>query len=162
MKVTLIFCIATGLLIACSNNKAELQTTASVADQQPKIASDPETAQAVNEDIVGYWKLVLEAYDDNSNKTLDENERKKGFKNRYTYRFNADGSCLIQETFKGRYQVKTENGTKMLYVYRSRVAGEEDKDPAPDVYRIISMSKIEMVLLEREGNLTFWVFQRAN
>jgi len=30
------------------------------------------------------------------------------------------------------------------------------------VYRIISMSKSELVLLENEGNLTFWVFERIN
>ena len=66
------------------------------------------------------------------------------------------------ETFKGRYEIKTENGNKMLYVFRNRVVGEEDKDPVPDVYRIISESKNELVLLENEGNLTFWVFEKAS
>ena len=51
--------------------------------------------------------------------------------------------------------------SKILYVYRKRVEGEEDKDPVPDVYRIPSMNKDQLVLLERESNLTFWVFERA-
>ena len=128
--------------------------------KQTEVAST-ETNQPPGDGITGYWKLTLEAYDDNGNKVLDEAERKKGIKNRYTFRFNADGSCKIQESFAGRYEVKTEGGKQMLYVYRKRVVGEEDKDPVPDVYRIISLGKTEMVLLENEGNLTFWVFERA-
>jgi hypothetical protein len=58
--------------------------------------------------------------------------------------------------------VKTEGSNKMLYVYRNKVEGQEKSDPPPDVYRIISMSKSELVLLENEGNLTFWVFERIN
>jgi hypothetical protein len=50
----------------------------------------------------------------------------------------------------------------MLYVYRNKVEGQEKKDPPPDVYRIIAMSKNELVLLEDLGNLTFWVFERVN
>ena len=162
MKPNLIFCIAFALLIACSNNKAAEETTASKSEQQPEVASNLETNQPSGDGIVGYWKLTLEAYDNNGNKILDEEERKKGFKNQYTSRFNSDGSCKIQEFYKGRYEEKTENGNKMLYVYRNKVEGQEKKDPPPDVYRIISMSKNELVLLEDLGNLTFWVFERAN
>ena len=155
------FCIVLGSLIACSNNKAAEETTASKVEQEPEIASNKETTQPSGDGIVGYWKLSLEAYDDNSNKTLDEEERKKGIKNKYTYRFNADGSCQIQDFYKGRYEEKTENGNKILYVYRERIVQEEDEDPIPDVYRIISMSKTQLVLLENENKLAFWVFERA-
>lgn len=161
MKPTLFFLIVCALLIACNNNKAAPESTSAKTAQQPEVASGTSTNPISAGGIVGYWKLTLEAYDDNGNKILDEDERRKGIKNRYTYRFNADGSCQIQETFKGRYEEKTENGNKVLYVYRKRVEGEEDKDPAPDVYRIISMSKNETVLLERENSLVFWVFERA-
>lgn len=156
-----IFLITCALLIACSNNNAAQESTATKTEQQPQVASNAEMNQPPGDGIVGYWKLTLEAYDDNGNKTLDEEERKKGIKNRYTYRFNADGSCQIQENFKGRYEVKTEIGNKMLYVYRNRVVGEEDKDPAPDVYRIITENKNQLVLLEKIGDLVFWVFERA-
>jgi hypothetical protein len=162
MNSKLIFCVAFTSFIACGNNKAAQETTAAETNkQQPEIASNTATGQPSGDDIVGNWKLMLEAYDDNENKTLDEAERKKGIKNNYAFRFNADGSCQIQQVFKGHYEVKTEGDKKILYVYRNRVVGEEEKDPPPDVYRIISMSKNELVLLEQEGNLTFWVFERV-
>lgn len=161
MKPILIMCFAFASFIACSSNKASDKKTASKSEAPSEAALNTETNPSSGDGIVGYWKLTLEAYDDNGNRVLDEEEKKKGIKNNYTYRFNADGSCKIQETFKGRYEEKTENGNKMLNVYRNRVVGEEDKDPVPDVYRIISMSKDQLVLLEREGNLTFWVFERA-
>ena len=147
------------VLISCNNPASETK----VADtpKQNEVASSTEPSQSSGEGIPGFWKLTLEAYDDNGNKVLDEAERKKGIKNNYTFRFNTDGSCKIQESFGGRYEVKTEGGKQVLYVYRNRVVGEEDKDPVPDVYLITSMNKNEMVLLERIGDLTFWVFQRA-
>ena len=78
MKPNLIFCIILGLFIACSNNKAAEETTASKSEQQPEVASNKKTDQPSGDGIVGYWKLKLEAYDDNGNKTLDEEEKKKG------------------------------------------------------------------------------------
>jgi hypothetical protein len=153
--------IACSLLIARPRINAQ-QTTATETKQQAEVVSNIKASQTAADDITGFWKLKLEAYDDNENKVLDEAERKKGIKNNYSFRFNADGSCKIVESFKGRYELKTENGNKMLYVYRNRVVGEEKQDPPPDVYRIVSMSKNELVLLENLGNLTFWVFERIN
>ncbi len=153
--------IACALLNARDHSKTqEIKISATL--QQPKEGSKIEADQTSDEDITGYWKLKLEAYDDNSNKILDEAERKKGIKNNYSFRFNADGSCKIVEAYKGRYEVKAGSGNKMLYVYRNRVEGQEKTDPPPDVYHIISMSKTELVLLEDEGDLTFWVFERIN
>jgi hypothetical protein len=152
--------MAFALLISCNNNKAAQETTDAETKQQPEAALPTQTSQPSGDGIVGNWKLTLEAYDDNSNKTLDEAERKKGIKNNYAFRFNSDGSCQIQQVYKGHYEVKTEGDKKMLYVYRNRVVGEEEKDPPPDVYHIISMNKIELVLLEQEGNLTFWIFEK--
>lgn len=161
MKSNLIICLACAMLIACNNHKAAQENKVTEPKQQAEIASNMQTVQSSGDGIVGYWKLKLEAYDDDGNKVLDEAERKKGIKNNYTYRFKSDGSCEIQGIYKGRYEEKTEAGKKMLYVYRNRVVGEEDDDPPPDVYRIISMSKSELVLLEDLGNLAFWVFERA-
>jgi hypothetical protein len=64
--------------------------------------------------------------------------------------------------YKGRYEVKTEGDKKMLYVYRNRIVGAEEKDPPPDIYRITSMSKNELVLLEDIGNRAFWIFERVS
>jgi hypothetical protein len=161
MKPNLLFCIALALLISCNDDKAAQETTTAETKQQAEAASTTETSQPSGDDIVGNWKLTLEAYDDNSNKVLDEAERKKGVRNNYSFRFNADGSCQIQQVFKGHYEVKTEGDKKVLYVYLNRVVGEEEKDPPPDIYRIISMGKTELVLLEQEGNLTFWVFEKV-
>ncbi len=105
--------------------------------------------------------MHLEAYDNNGNRKLDDEERKKGIQNRYSFRFNADGTCGIMDMFKGRYEIKTTNGKKMLSVYRKRVVGEEEKDPLPDVFEITSMTNDELVLLENLGNLTFWAFKRS-
>ena len=162
MNLKLIPLLVYTSLIACNNNKAVQETSSAKAEKTQEVTSNTETKQAPGDGIVGYWKLTLEAYDDNGNKTIDEEERKKGIKNKYTYRFNADGSCQIQDFYKGRYEEKTEGGNKMLYVFRNRVVGEEEKDPPPDVYRIISLTKDQLVLLENEGNLTFWVFEKAS
>ncbi|HEV8505377.1 MAG TPA: hypothetical protein VGQ53_08260, partial [Chitinophagaceae bacterium] len=156
-----ILLIACPLFIADSSNDAQ-ETAVVETKQLSGIPSSVTTNQTSADDITGFWKLKLEAYDDNGNKILDEAERKGGIKNNYSFRFNADGSCKIVESFKGRYEVKTESRSKMLYVYRNRVEGQEKQDPVPDVYRIISMSKTELVLLENEGNLTFWVFERIS
>ena len=161
MRYNLIVCVAYVVLTTC-NDKAKQTKATETRQQQPEIASNTQTNQTSEDGITGYWKLKLEAYDDNSNKILDEAERKKGIQNRYLFRFNVDGSCQIQEVYKGRYEVKTESNKKMLYVYRNRIVGEEEKDPPPDVYRIISLNKKELVLLEDLGNLAFWVFERVS
>ena len=160
MKAFLIISYACILLISCNNDKAQ-ETKVADEPKKSEVASTTEPNQSSGDGITGFWKLTLEAYDDNGNKILDEAERKKGIKNNYTYRFKADGTCRIQEFYNGRYEIKTEGGKKVLYVYRARVVGEEDKDPVPDVYLITSMTKDEMVLLEKIGDLTFWVFGRA-
>lgn len=160
MKAHFIIFIACALFNA--NDKSKAQEKIAETLRQPRNTVNIEGNQASGDDITGHWKLKLEAYDDNSNKILDEAERKKGIKNNYSFRFNADGSCMIVEAYKGRYEVKAESGNKMLYVYRNRVEGQEKKDPPPDVYHIISTSKSELVLLEDEGDLTFWVFERIN
>jgi hypothetical protein len=161
MKFYLFTKITCAFLLACSNDKPAPTTSVKHTSTQPELLSKTETSKTPDEGITGYWKLKLEAYDNNENKILDEDERKKGIKNRYSFRFNADGSCQIVESFKGRYEVKTEGGKKMLSVYRNRVEGEEKQDPPPDVYRIISLSQNELVLLEDLGNLVFWVFGRS-
>jgi hypothetical protein len=160
MKPNLIICFAFASLIACGSNKAPEETKVPSTEQKTEVASNPVTDQPISDDITGQWKLKLEAYDNNENKILDEDEKKKGIKNNYLFRFNADGSCQIQQMFKGHYEVKTQGDKKRLYVYRKKIEGEEDKDPPPDVYQIISLNKNELVLLETEGNLTFWVFEK--
>ena len=161
-----IFYLAIGcMLLSCGNKNSEKKAETSASETKGSSAVNQETAATNNnassgDGITGYWKLFLEAYDDNSNHKLDEAERNKGIKNHYSFRFNADGSCDIMDMFKGHYEIKTENGKKILSVYRNRVPSEEEKDPPPDVYEIISMSNEELVVLENLGDHTFWVFRK--
>src|ERR1043166_2914448 len=97
-------------------------------------------------DIIGDWKLTLEAYDNNHNKTLDADERAKGFSNHYFYRFSADGSCIIspfasnqlKNGFKGHYQVTEKNGKKVITTYWNET---EQKGQREGQYTIISVNK---------------------
>lgn len=118
---------------------------------------------APDEDIVGIWKLNLDCFDHNGNRVLDDDELKKGIPNNYILQLNADGTCKLQQVFSGRYEIKTENGRKMLRVYRKKVEGEEDKDPLPDVYEIKSVKKDELILLviDAMGPTSFWIFKRV-
>ena len=149
------------ILIACSNNSNNEPTSSLTATESENAASQATSSnEHQGNGIVGKWDLALEAYDDNSNRKLDDEERKKGIKNRYSFRFNADGTCQIREVYKGRYELKTENNRKLLKVYRNRIPQEEETDPPPDVFEITSMSNNEMVLLETLGDHTFWIFKR--
>ena len=150
------------MLIACSNNSNKEPTNSPTATESDNAGKQvTSVSEHQGDGIVGKWQLTLEAYDDNSNRKLDDEERKKGIQNRYSFRFNADGTCQIMDMFKGRYEMKTENNRKLLKVYRNRIPEEEEKDPPPDVYEITSTSNNELVLLETLGDHTFWVFKKV-
>lgn len=161
MKTQLLLLFTAIVLISCTNDQAQDNAPIATPKNNETGASTSADPQS-GEGIAGSWKLSIEAYDENSNKVLDEAERKKGIKNKYSFRFNADGTCKIQEVYSGRYEVKTEGGNKILYVYRNAIKGEEEEAPVPDVYLITSMGKKELVLLDKAGDLTFWVFERAS
>lgn len=156
--------IATILLCAgCGNNKAATAETQPAGNISAETATQPSTAAVASGDgIVGTWRMYLDAFDDNSNQVLDEEERKKAIKNNYVLQLNADGTCKIQGMFNGSYTVKEEGGKKMLNVQRKKIQGEEDEDPLPDIYHIKSLKKDEMILLLTEGGrtTTFWIFKR--
>jgi hypothetical protein len=57
---------------------------------------------------------------------LQDEERKKGIPNSYTFQFNSDGTCRMQNMFTGNYTIKTENGNKVLAVQGKRIESEED------------------------------------
>jgi hypothetical protein len=126
----------------------------------------PTTQTTPADDLVGDWKLSLETYDDNHNKKLEEDERKKGFSNHYFYRFSADGSCIIspfvtnqlKNGFKGHYVVNEKNGKKILTTYWDEA---EQKGQREAQYTIVSVNKDELVLLETTGDHTFWIFKRV-
>jgi hypothetical protein len=160
-KIFPLFLLA--FLIGCSNNstvKSATETSKEETNSTSASTASTSSNSPQGDGLVGYWKLSLEAYDDNNNGKLDDEERKKGIQNRYSFRFNADGSCQIMDMFKGRYERKTEKGKDVLSVYRNRIPQEEEKDPPPDVYIISSIAKDKMILLETMGNHVFWEFSR--
>lgn len=117
-------------------------------------------------DIVGDWKLAFETYDENENKKLDPEERKKGFSNHFFFRFNSDGSALVnfnntaQAAFKARYKISARKNLQFLAVYL-----DDDKNENPDGlgsgYYIIAVDKNELVLLGGTTERAFWVFKRS-
>lgn len=156
--------VAMTLFTNCGDNKA--------ATNEKQIANSPSTEKKDEKDngaanspgtgLTGTWKLQKEVFDDNGNRVPDEAELKKAYGNNYMLQLNADGTCRIQQMFNGRYEKKIEHGRDMLYVYRKKVEGEEDKDPIPDVYQITSQKNDELVLqiIEAGEPSSFWFFKR--
>ena len=117
-------------------------------------------------DIVGDWKLAFETYDENENKKLDPEERKKGFSNHFFFRFNSDGSALVnfnntaQAAFKGHYKISVRKNLQFLSVYV-----DDDKNENPDGlgsgWYIIAADKNELVLLGGLVEKAFWIFKRS-
>src|SRR3954464_12292625 len=98
------------VFLTCSNSNAEKNQSKTMAETTTAEAETKESSNTMldSNDIVGEWTLTLEAYDLNDNHILDESERKKGVANKYYYRFNSNGSCLIHSLhIKGHYEIKT-------------------------------------------------------
>lgn len=155
MKFPGIFFLVTVSFIGCSNNNAAEEKTVSTTEQQPVVASNIATSQPSGEGLVGKWRLTWQTFDENGNKKLDEEERKKAFPNFYFYQFNADGSCLVQN-LKGHYEIKEEGGKKKLSTY----ADIEGSTELIGVYTILSVNKDELLLLDAAADYTFWPFKR--
>lgn len=109
------------------------------------------------DNIIGSWNLVLQAFDDNSNGKLDQEERKKGNTNKHFYQFNADGTCLIHTLkLKGSYEQKNEDGKKRLYTY----VDDEGTKTRENAWYLISVSKTELILLSQD-KYAFWIYKRV-
>src|SRR5687767_1049089 len=104
------------MVLASCNNSNDMPTPiekkeSSVDIQKQGTSNDVSANRITNGDrITGEWQLVLNADDDNLNKSLDEDQRKKAkLITRYYFRFNTDGSCLISfMKLPGRYEIKEE------------------------------------------------------
>jgi DNA segregation ATPase FtsK/SpoIIIE and related proteins len=141
------------------NNSSNSTTTA----EEIPAANNTTASTSSSGDLIGTWKLQLDAFDDNNNRLLDPEERAKATPNNTSYQFKPDGSCVIQGMFKGRYELKKENGNDNVIVYREKMAGEEEDDPQPEKFRILSVSSEELVLLMQESHNenTIWIFKRV-
>jgi hypothetical protein len=151
------------LFISCADNETTTDDTQLAGNASVPNKEQSAVLSTADGNIVGEWKLILEAYDENENKVLDEEERKKGFRNNYLLRLNANGTCRIQNFYNGTYTIKEEGGRKILSVQREK-GKEEDKQDPPDQYYIISLIKDELILLSLSAEIvttTFWVFNRT-
>lgn len=153
-----LFAFPTLVILACSNNNAAKENTVAVKNETTTASAAKENTVA-QEGIVGTWMMHLDAFDHNENEVLDGDERAKAVPNRYRMQLNADGTCRLMDMFTGRYEIKTENGKKILRVFRKKVEGQEDKDPPPDVYVIKSLTKDELILYISLST-NFWIFKR--
>jgi hypothetical protein len=170
LRSTLFAILLIIFICRCSDQKKEpasttdkTGTTSSTTTTAIPAVNSPNDANGETGGVVGNWTLHLDAFDENNNQQLDPEERAKAISNRMTYQFKADGSCVIQGILKGRYELKKKDGKDHLVVYRQRIPQEEDEDPLPDEYRILSVAASELVLLmwESFSASTIWVFKKV-
>jgi hypothetical protein len=157
----------------CGDNQAainEKQLTGNVAESA--MGNPASTTNILDNGIVGTWKLTMEAYDDNNNSTLDDEERKSGIKNStpqalhdYKMQFNANGTCKIEGRYNGTYKLTEEDGKKILFVDREPRQGLNGRQvPASrSKYYIKSMTSSELLLLAEVSRVTFtfWLFKKV-
>ena len=134
-------------------------------NNEPKpVISSNESIQVNG--IVGDWKLSVETYDENQNKKLDPQEKAKAFSNHFFFRFNADGSALVNSkatadhAFKAKYKLSKRKDLQFLSVY---IDGDDNESPdgLGGGYYIISVDKNELVLLEGANERAIWIFKRS-
>jgi hypothetical protein len=131
---------------ASESSSAELSTTT-----EKQAGNLPQ-----GNDFLGEWQLIMIATDDNRNKKMDDEERKKGMTEVQDYmKLNSDGSCEFY-TFKlkGRYELKTESDGKKLLVLFDKNNNRESRGT------IESVTKTEMVLLKHSSGGVFSVYKR--
>jgi hypothetical protein len=152
------------VFVSCANDQSATVEKQIAATSSMTKHQEPTIPAAIQENgIIGTWKLNLEAYDDNSNKVLDDEERKKAIRNNYILQFKTNGTCRIQDFYNGTYTIKNEGGQKLLSVQRERVKEEETEDPPPDLYYIKSLTKDELIVLNSVAGFThtFWILKRV-
>jgi hypothetical protein len=156
----------------CGENQAATNEK-QLADNAEPTTENPASATPTSDDgIVGTWKLTMEAYDDNNNSTLDDEERKSGIKNStpqalhdYKMQFNANGTCKIEGRYNGTYKLTEDGGKKILLVDTEARQGLNGRQvPASrSKYYIKSMTSSELLLLAEVSGVTFtfWLFKKV-
>jgi hypothetical protein len=149
------FCFSMAQSQLVNNGSITVSSNALITPQNG--ATDQFLSSSQDMGIIGSWTLVLQAFDDNSNGKLDDQERKKGNTGKHFYQFNSDGTCLIHTMkLKGNYELRNEAGKKRLYTY---IIDEGTKTPENKWY-VISVSKTELILLSQD-KYAFWIYKRV-
>src|SRR5437868_3186705 len=156
-------CLAFTAAVACGNIKVKDADRLELGGTLKNVTA---TASPQGDGIVGDWTLAFETYDENENKKLDPEERKKAFSNHFFFRFNADGSALVnfkntaQGAFKAHYKISERKNSQFLSVF---LEGDTNENPdgLNSGYYIMGMDKNELVLLSGITEKAFWVFKRS-
>jgi hypothetical protein len=169
LKITIAIFLV-GIVCSCNNNKtSEVSTNDSKQASSGEMTNQPASSTTTQSEdngtdgLIGRWQLQSNAFDGNKNKVLDPEERAAATPNSSSYLFRKDGSCLVQGSLKGHYELKKENGAELLNVFRERIPEAENEDPAPERFRIFSVNSTELVLLSNySGNQqTFFILKRG-
>lgn len=175
MKQTfLIFSISALLFFAnCGDNQADMNKNQLADNVTNSTTENPTSTTTISNDgIVGTWKLIMEAYDDNYNTKLDDEERKSGMKistsealRNYQMQFNANGTCKIEGRYNGTYKLTEDGGKKILVVQLESTKGMDGKQlpSSSSKYYINSMTGSELLLLAEVSGVTyiFWLFKKV-
>jgi hypothetical protein len=164
-KITQLLLASLTILFSCSNSNAGNETT----KEKTAVASnsnDETSKPSPGNDLIGDWKLSVETYDENQNKKLDPQERAKAFSNHFFFRFNADGSALVnfsataERAFKAKYKLSKRKDLQFISIY---IDGDENEGPdgLSGGYYIISVDKNELVVLEGANERAIWIFKKS-
>ena len=144
------------------------------ADNPVKLTRENLASARTSSDngIVGTWKLIMVAYDENFNTKLDDEERKMGVKEstqqslrEYKMQFNANGSCKIEGRYNATYKLNEEGDKKILTIHlEAWEASNGNQVPASrSIYHIKSMTSSELLLLAEVSGVTytFWLLKKV-
>jgi len=162
------FCLTAGIFFGSENftvnNNNEALSKETTQTTVHLLPGDCQPAQGNN--LIGDWKLSVETYDENQNKKLDPQERAKAFSNHFFFRFNADGTALVnysttaEHAFKAKYKLSKRKDLQFISIYIDGDANESP-DGLGGGYYIISVDKNELVVLEGANERAIWIFKRS-
>jgi hypothetical protein len=161
-----LFCFAFTTAVFCANTSGVNETDCLEPQNIQTATVEIVNALLQQNGIVGDWNLSFETYDENENRKLDPEEKKKAFSNHFFFRFNADGSALVnfknsaQGAFKAHYKISERKNSQFLSVF---LEGDNNENPdgLNSGYYIIGVDKNELVLLTGMTEKAFWIFKRS-
>jgi len=165
-NIAQLFIAAFLVLFSYSNSNAGNELSKDKRSVVSNSNIETSTPSPTSEGIIGDWKLSVETYDENQNKKLDPQERAKAFSNHFFFRFNADGTALVnysttaEHAFKAKYKLSKRKDLQFISIY---IDGDDNEGPdgLSGGYYIISVDKNELIVLEGANERAIWVFKRS-
>lgn len=111
-------------------------------------------------ELVGGWQQTHAMYDENGNRKIDEDERRKARSDAgmalFDMRLNADGSCRLKST-KCRYEVQAQSGGRQRLMLFVETNNRESRENLGIIH---SVTKDELILANY-GSGSFNVYKRT-